>query len=108
MKKAEVYIWATKRRLKDRFNEHIRRPILNPSGSYIQTAVSEHFVSDSHSVSHMLLIPIERLRYERDCLRKAREAHLIHKAKTIEPLGMSKRDELLSLCNFYLFSVYFS
>ena len=55
-----------------------------------------------------LIIPIERLRYERDCLRKAREAHLIHKAKTIEPLGMSRRYELLSLCNFYLFSVYFS
>ena len=26
--------------------------------------------------------------------RKAREAHLIHKAKTIEPLGIIKRDEL--------------
>ena len=34
--------------------------------------------------------------YERDCLRKAREAHahLIYRAKTIEPLGMNKRDEL--------------
>ena len=73
--------------------EH-RRPILNPSGSYTQTAVSEHFLSNSHSVSHMLLIPTETPRYERDCLRKACEAHLIHKAKTIEPLGMNKRDEL--------------
>ena len=34
----------------------------------------------------MLLIPIESLRYESDCLRKAREAYLIHKAKTIYPL----------------------
>ena len=41
----------------------------------------------------MLLIAIDLLRYERDCLRKAREAHLIHKAKTIEPLGMSKRND---------------
>ena len=56
------------------------------SGSYIQTAVSEHFLSNSHSVSHMLLIPIETLRYESDCLRKAREGPLIYKAKTIEPL----------------------
>ena len=72
------------------------------SGSYIQTAVSEHFLSNSHSASHMLLIPIEALRYERDCLRKAREAHLIHKAKTIEPLGINKLDEL-ALCNRYLF-----
>ena len=56
----------------------------------------------------MLLIPIETLRYERDCLRKAREANLIHKAKNIEPLGMNKRDELLSLCNLYLvFGLFF-
>ena len=64
-----------------------RRPILNPSGSYIPTAVLEHFLSNSHSVSHMLLIPIETLRYKRGCLRKAREAHLIHQAKTMEPAG---------------------
>ena len=34
----------------------------------------------------MLLITIETLRYERNCLRKAREVPLIHKAKTIEGL----------------------
>ena len=55
----------------------------------------------------MLLIPIETLRYESDCLRKAREAHLIHKAKAIEPLGMNKRNEQY-LCNLYLFFGYFS
>ena len=42
----------------------------------------------------MLLMPIETPRYERDCLRKARKGHLIHKAKTIKPLEMKKRDEL--------------
>ena len=53
----------------------------------IETAVSEHFLGNSHSVSHMLLITIETLRYERNCLyRKAREVPLIHKAKTIESL----------------------
>ena len=66
-----------------RFNEH-RRPIFNPSGCYIQTAVLEHFLSNSHSVSHILLILIETLRYEPDCLWKARDAHLIDKAKTID------------------------
>ena len=91
----------TKRRLKDRFNEH-RRPILNPSGSYIQTAVSEHFPSISHSVSHMLLISIETLRYGRACLRKERKMNLINKPKTIEPLRMNKRDEQKSLCIPYL------
>ena len=74
---------------KDRFNEH-RRHKLNPSGSYTQTAVSEHFLRNSH----MLPIPIKTLRYKRDYLTKAREAHLVHKAKTIEPLGINKHDEL--------------
>ena len=84
----------TKRRLKDRFNEH-RRPILNPTGNYIHTAAaSEHFLTSNHSDNHMLLIPIEKLKNGRDSFRKARKAHLIHKAKTIEPLGINKRDEL--------------
>ena len=51
------------------------------------------------SLFHIIIlrIPIETLtcRYKHDCLiRKAEEAHLIHQAKTIEPLGMSKHDEL--------------
>ena len=86
------YCGETNRRLKDRFNEH-RRTILNPTGNYIHTAVSEHFLTH-HSDNHMLLIPIEKLKNGRDSSRKAREAHLIHKAKTIEPLGINKRDEL--------------
>ena len=55
------YIGETKRNLKDRFNEH-RRPILNPTGNYIHTAVSEHFLTSNHSDNHMLLIPIEKLK----------------------------------------------
>ena len=46
------------------------------------------------SDNHMLLIPIEKLKNGRDSFRKGREAHLIYKAKTIEPLGINKRDEL--------------
>ena len=42
----------------------------------------------------MLLIPIEKRKNGPDPFRKAREAHFIHKAKTIEPLGIKKRDEL--------------
>ena len=45
---------------------------------------SEHFLSNSHSVSHLLLITIETLRYERDCLRN------LSKDKIIEPLGIKK------------------
>ena len=89
------YCGETNRRLKDRFNEH-RRTILNPTGNYIHTAVSEHFLTSNHmhSDNDMLLIPIEKLKNGRDSFRRAREAHLIHKAKTIEPLGINKRDEL--------------
>lgn len=42
----------------------------------------------------MLLLTIETLKNEGDCLRKAREAPLIHKAKTIKSLGMKKHDEV--------------
>ena len=49
------------RRLKDRFHEH-RRPMLNPTGNYIPTAVSEHSLTSNHSNNHMLLIPIEKLK----------------------------------------------
>ena len=57
------YIGETKRRLKDRFNEH-RRPILNPTGNYIRTTVSEHFLTSNHSDDHMVLIPIEKLKMD--------------------------------------------
>ena len=60
----------------------------------ILSAVSEQFLTSNHSDNHMLLIPIEKLKKGRDSFRKASEAHLIHKAKTIEPLDINKRDEL--------------
>ena len=44
------YIEETKCRLKDRFNEH-GRPILRSTSSYIQTAFSEHFLSNNNSHS---------------------------------------------------------
>ena len=85
------YIGETKRRLKDRFNEH-RRPILNPTGNYIRTAVSEHFLTSNHFDNHMLLIPIEKLWAW--FFQESTWGHLIHKAKTIESVGINKRDEL--------------
>ena len=84
-------IGKTKRRLKDRFNEH-RRPILNPASSYIHTTVSEHFLGSNHSDTNMLP-PIGKLSNERDSFRKERKAHIIYKAKPLEPLGINKRDQ---------------
>ena len=52
------YIGETKRRLKDRFNEH-RRPVDRPTPSSRPTAVSEHFLSDNHSPNDIELVPLE-------------------------------------------------
>ena len=41
------------------------------------------------------LIPLEKIHSSRDSVRKAREAHLIDKAMTLEPHGLNRRDELL-------------
>ena len=38
-------------------------PILNLTGNYIHTAVSEHFLTSNHCDNHMLLIPIENLKW---------------------------------------------
>ena len=82
-----------------------RSPILYPSGSYIQTAVSEHFLSNSHSVSHMLLIPsIETLRYERDCLRKQ-----VRRTSLIKPKPSSLWEWInVTNYNHYVIFIYFS
>ena len=80
------YIGETKRRLKDRFNEH-RRPVGRPTPSSRPTAVSGHFLSDNHSPNDIELIPLELIHSSRDALRKAREAYLIERGQTLEPKG---------------------
>ena len=56
--------------------------------------VSEHFNQADHSINDVLLIPLELIHSNRDSVRKAREAHLIDKAMTLEPQGINRRDEL--------------
>ena len=54
------YIGETKRRLKDRFNEH-RRTIDNPNTKSKPTTAAEHFLSSpNHTANDMQLIPIEK------------------------------------------------
>ena len=87
------YIGETKRRLKDRFNEH-RRTIDNPNNKSKPTTAAEHFLSSpNHTANDMLLIPIEKIFSNRDSIRKAREAFLIKKGKTIDPDGLNIREE---------------
>ena len=73
------YIGETKRRLKDRFNEH-RTPVDSKP-----TTVSEHFLCNNHNATDMQLIPLELVKSNRDSVRKAREAYLIERCQTLEP-----------------------
>ena len=85
------YIGETKRRLKDRFNEH-RRPVDRPTLSSRPTAVSDHFLSDNHSPNHIELIPLELIHSSRDALYIT--CHLIERDQTLEPKGINKREEI--------------
>ena len=88
-------IGETKRRLKDRFDEH-RRAVDKNNIKSKPTTVSEHFLSDSnYSHTGMQLIPLEKIHSSRDSVRKARESHLLDKAMTLESPGLNLRNELL-------------
>ena len=79
------YIGETKRRLKDRFNEH-RRCVDKTNTKSKPTTVAEHFLSHpNHCHTDMQLIPLELIHSSRDSIRKARESFLIDLAKTLEP-----------------------
>ena len=79
------YIGETKRRLKDRFNEH-RRTIDNPNTKSKPTSAAEHFLSSpNHTANDMQLIHIENIFSSRDLIRKAKEAFLISKGRTSWP-----------------------
>ena len=87
------YIEDTKRRLKDRFDEQ-RRTIDNANIKSKSTTVAEHFLSSpNHNANEMLLIPIEKIFSNRDSIRKAREACLIQKGRTIDRDGLNIREE---------------
>ena len=60
----------------------------------IKFVVSRHFLTSGHAEDHMILIPLERLHTSRDSIRKAREAFLIHRGKTMEPAGVNRIDEM--------------
>ena len=67
------YLGETKRRLKDRFNEH-RRAVDKTNIKSKPTTVSEHFLSHSnHSHTDTQLIALEKFRSSRDSVRRARK-----------------------------------
>ena len=102
------YIGETKRRLKDRFNEH-RRTIDNPDAKSEPTTAAKHFLSSpNHTANDMQLIPIEKIFSNRESIRKAREAFLIQKGRTITPDGLNIREETLKLFTFYYVNLLFN
>ena len=52
-----------------------------------------NFILPGHSINDIELIPLELIHSNRDSIRKAREAFLISKGKTLEPHGINRRDE---------------
>ena len=66
----------------------------NPSNTSKPTTVSDHFLTNDHSANDITLIPLELIKSNRDSVRKAREAYLIERGETLEPLGMNKKDEM--------------
>ena len=69
----------TKRKLKDRFNEH-RRTVDKQTNISKPTAVSEHFLSNDHNATDMQLIPLKLAKTNRDGVRKPREAYIIERS----------------------------
>ena len=52
-----------------------------------------HFNVSGHSINDIQLIPLDLIHTNRDSLQNAREAHLIDKAKILEPIGINRRDD---------------
>ena len=90
------YIRETKRKLNERFGEH-RRSVENPHHLSCPTLISEYFNLPAHSTKDMQIIPLIFIHRSRDSVRKAREAFLIDKVNTLEPLRINRRDERYSL-----------
>ena len=86
------YIGETKRTLRKRFNEH-RQATNNQSHANAEAAVPSHFTTPGHSSSDTILIPLETQRTKDTSRRRAREAYLIHKGKTLSPLGLNRRND---------------
>ena len=59
------------------------------------TTAAEHFLTaPNHTANDMQLIPIEKVFSNRDSVRKAREAFLISKGRTLLPRGLNIHEEL--------------
>ena len=72
---------------------NIGDPLSTPPATILPLS-HDTLLPGNHTVNHMLLIPLEKLYTNRDSVRKAREAFLIHRGNTLEPAGLNRRDEM--------------
>ena len=91
-----VWIRATDRSDNDFYMSHEATCCSNLSRRLVASCVS--------ALKDIRLIPIELIRYKRDSVRKAREAHLMNKAKTLHPFGKNRRDEARQWHIWHLFA----
>ena len=77
---------------KRRFNEH-RHTIDKHNTKSKPTTVLLLFSSPNHTANDIQLIDIEKVFSYRDSIRKAREAFLILRGRTIDPDGLDIREE---------------
>ena len=78
----------TERTLRERFKEHRQQLHANATA-----AVPSHFNQPGHSIADMELIALELQPTLRMSRRKAREAYLIDRGKTLSPDGLNRRNE---------------
>ena len=75
----------TKRRLADRFTEHLRSAKINFPG----LPIAANFISSEHSIFNANVSVVASC--VNDTYRKAEEERLIYKLGTLEPRGMNVR-----------------
>ena len=85
------YIGETKHTLHERFKEH-RQATNNSLHANATAAVPSHLNQPGHSIADMELIPLE-LQPTLSMSRKAREAFLIDRGKTLSPDGPNRRNK---------------
>ena len=86
------FIGETKFTLRERFTEH-RQATNNPRHANSGAAVPTNFNLPGHSTANMKVIPLELQPTYNASRRKAREAYLIYKRKTLSPDGSNRRNE---------------
>ena len=58
------------------------------TNKFLDATVSEHLLTNDHSANDITLIPLVLIKSNRDNVRKARQAYLSKRGKTLEPSGI--------------------